>query len=155
MGTNPNRYPTGRVYTINTWSPQRWKVHALRRILICNLGIGAATGEALADPFLSGFLQRGQRCSDLTPAQTIRHPPVQPASSLGPIQLPPHVLTQFRLKKDIISHHFIQKEYSFHIINELFYYTIASFFAFYVYNIKKNIFRIFCLQTHVRIIINK
>ena len=40
-----------------------------------------------------------QHCSDPTPARTIRHPPVQPISSLGPTQRPPHAPAQFWLKK--------------------------------------------------------
>ena len=36
-------------------------------------------------------------------AQTIRHPSVPPTSSLGPAQRPSHALSQFRLKKGIIS----------------------------------------------------
>ena len=71
--------------------------------------IRATTGEALIDPPSPCSCKEvprsepaGQQCSDPTTAQTIRHPLVRPASSLGPTQRPPHAPAQFRLKISII-----------------------------------------------------
>ena len=82
-----------------------------------DLGIGAAMGKALADPFSFWFflqesppsrvcrsaaaavLPQARQRTSCGPAQTIRHPPVQPTSSLGPTQRPIRTPAQFRLKK--------------------------------------------------------
>ena len=70
-----------------------------------------------------------QHCSNPTPAQTIRHPLVQPISSLGPTQRPPHAPAQFRLKKGIISNIFNSSSFALNICirrSGLFYISIFN-----------------------------
>ena len=75
-----------------------------------DLGIGAATGKALADPSSFWFFLQGSATSEPagrhssypTPVQTIQHPPVQPISSLGPTRRP-HSLQPVPVEKGIIN----------------------------------------------------